>query len=136
MDAVSGVHAKADVRILLNQVAVWVETDVVWNALDLRNAIRYFVQLEIDIGGYVLGHAYDVEIRRAICPEIGLDQIFGTDVPCIKALHQGVDLEARIAAICLTWFQMSCAFSCATSLGEIRSQVRQRFRLTAALTAT
>jgi len=97
--AASSVDAKADVRILLNQVAVWVETDVVWNPLDLRNAVKYFVQLEMDMGGYLLGHAYDVEIRRAICPEIGLDQVFGIDVPCIKALHQGIDLDARIAAM-------------------------------------
>ncbi|MFM0474777.1 hypothetical protein [Paraburkholderia strydomiana] len=95
----SGVDAKADVRILLNQVAVWVETEVEWNALDLRNVVKYLVQLEMDLMGYVLGHAYDVEIRRVICPEIGLDQVFGIDVPCINALHHGIDLEARIAAM-------------------------------------
>jgi hypothetical protein len=97
--AASSVDAKADVRILLNQVAVWVETDIEWNPLDLRNAIRYLVQLEMDMVGYAVGHAYDVEIRRAICPEIGLDQVFGIDVPCISALHRGVDLNARIAAM-------------------------------------
>ncbi|WP_159068968.1 hypothetical protein [Burkholderia metallica] len=96
---VSGVDAKTDVRILMNQVAVWVETDVEWNALDLRNAVRYMVQLEMDIVGFLLGHTYDVEIRRAICPEVGLDVVFGIDVPCIGELHRGVDLHARIAAM-------------------------------------
>jgi len=96
---VSGVNAKADIRILLNQVAVWVETEVEWNALDLRNAVRYLVQLEMDLVGYVLGHTYDVEIRRVICPEIGVDVVFGIDVPCITELHRGVDLDARIAVM-------------------------------------
>jgi len=97
--AASGVDAKADVRIILNQVAVWVETEVEWNALDLRNVVKYLVQLEMDIVGYVLGHTYDVEIRRAICPETGVDVVFGVDVPCISELHRGVDLDARIAAM-------------------------------------
>jgi hypothetical protein len=73
--AASGVDAKADVRILLNQVAVWVETEVEWNALDLRNVVKYLVQLEMDILGYILGHTYDVEIMRAICPEASLDRM-------------------------------------------------------------
>ncbi|MEC5405800.1 hypothetical protein VOM14_09525 [Paraburkholderia sp. MPAMCS5] len=99
LHAASGIDAKADVRIILNQVAVWVETDVEWNPLDLRNAVRYFVQLEMDMVGYVLGHTYDVEIRRAICPEVGFDQVFGINVPCITELHRGVDLNTRIAAM-------------------------------------
>lgn len=97
--AASGVDAKADIRILLNQVAVWVETEVEWNALDLRNVVKYLVQLEMDLVGYVLGHTYDVEIRRVICPEVGLDVVFGIDVPCITELHRGVELDSRIAAM-------------------------------------
>ncbi|WP_166656127.1 hypothetical protein [Paraburkholderia sp. BL10I2N1] len=97
--AASGVDAKADVRILLNQVAVWVETEVEWNALDLRNVVKYLVQLEMDLVGYVLGHTYDVEIRRAICPEVGVDVVFGIDVPCISELHRAVGLDGRIATM-------------------------------------
>ncbi|AXV73560.1 hypothetical protein ACI2S3_07585 [Ralstonia nicotianae] len=95
----SSVDAKADIRILLNQIAVWVETEVEWNALDLRNVVKNLVQLEMDMMGYVLGLTYDVEIRRAICPEIGVDVVFGINVPCISELHRGVDLDTRIAAI-------------------------------------
>lgn len=97
--AASGVDAKADIRILLNQVAVWVETEAEWHALDLRNVVKNLVQLEMDMMGYVLGLTYDVEIRRAICPEIGVDLVFGINVPCISELHRGVDLDARIAAM-------------------------------------
>jgi hypothetical protein len=42
----------------------------------------------MDIVGYVLGHTYDVEIRRVICPEVGLDAVSGIDVPCISELHR------------------------------------------------
>ncbi|MHA6896263.1 hypothetical protein ACQUJT_19595, partial [Ralstonia pseudosolanacearum] len=70
-----------------------------WNALDLRNVVKNLVQLEMDMMGFVLGLTYDVEIRRAICPEIGVDIVFGINVPCISELHRSVDLDARIAAM-------------------------------------
>lgn len=95
----SGHHATVDLRILLNQIAVWVTTDAEWPILDLRNAVKNFVQIEMDMLGYLVGNAYDVEMRRAICPELDLDLVFGVNVPCITELHKGVNLDARIAAM-------------------------------------
>jgi hypothetical protein len=95
----SGAEGEIKFRILLNHIAVWVETEVEWKPLDLRNVVRYFVQLEVDLMGYVLGRTYEVEMRRMICPELDLDLVFGIEVGCIAARSRGIDLDARIAAI-------------------------------------
>jgi hypothetical protein len=99
MHPASGAEGEIKLRILLNQIAVWVETAVEWKPLDLRNVVRHFVQLEVDLMGYLLGRTYEVEMRRMICPEIDLDLVFGIEVGCISARAQGIDLHARVAAI-------------------------------------
>jgi hypothetical protein len=95
----SEVQGSANVRILLNQVAVWVETEVEWKIWDLRNVVRYLVQAEVDMFGFLLGHSYQVEIRRIICPELTVDTVFGIDVPCIKERHDANTLAERVAKL-------------------------------------
>lgn len=79
----SGTSATMTVRILMNHVAAWVDSEVEWGTWDLRNIARYFVQLELNAVGFLIGHAYHAEIRRIICRELNVDQVFGVDMPCI-----------------------------------------------------
>jgi len=62
----SGTEAVAYVSIVLNQIALWVETASEWDILDLRNVAKGTLQNELAIVGYLKGYAYEVEIRRVL----------------------------------------------------------------------
>lgn len=51
---------------------------------DLKNDLRDLISQSASIFGYLLGRYYDVEITRAINPEIGLDIVFGIAIPCLE----------------------------------------------------
>lgn len=95
----SGVKGKAHVSVILNQVAVWIDSDVEWDIFDLRNVVRNLLQNELAIVGYLKGHAYDLEIKRVLNRALGIDYIFGIDIPCIAERNKSIDLDARISAI-------------------------------------
>jgi hypothetical protein len=95
----SGVAAKARVSVLLNQVAVWIDSEVKWDIFDLRNVVKSILQNEIAVIGYLKGYAYEVEIRRVLHPGLGIDYVFGIDIPCIVERNKSIDLAARIASI-------------------------------------
>jgi hypothetical protein len=95
----SGVSAAARVSIVLNQVAVWIYTDVEWDILDLRNLVKTILQNQIAVIGYLKGYAYEVEIRRVLHSDLGIDYVFGIDIPCIAERNKSIDLDARIALI-------------------------------------
>ena len=67
----SGLPGAAKVSIILNQVAVWVETDRAWDIFDLRNVVKNLVQDELAILGYLKGYAYTFEITRVLQPGLG-----------------------------------------------------------------
>lgn len=79
----SGVRAAAKVSIVLNQVAVWVDSEHSWDVHDLRNVVKNIVQSHLAMIGYLKGYAYDIEITRVLSKERGVDWVFGIDVPCI-----------------------------------------------------
>jgi hypothetical protein len=62
----SGVAATARVSVVLNQIAVWIDTEVEWDIVDLRNVVKNILQNELAIIAYLKGYAYDVEIRRTL----------------------------------------------------------------------
>jgi hypothetical protein len=95
----SGIAAKARVSVLLNQVAVWIESEVEWDIFDLRNVVKTILQNEIAVIGYLKGYAYEFEIRRVLHPGLGIDHVFGIDIPCIAERNKSIDLAARIASI-------------------------------------
>jgi hypothetical protein len=95
----SGVSAAARVSVVLNQVAVWIYSDVEWDILDLRNVVKNILQNQVAVIGYLKGYAYEVEIRRVLHPELGIDYVFGIDIPCIAERNESIDLEAKIVSI-------------------------------------
>ena len=95
----SSVSAIAHVSVVLNQVAVWLYSDVEWDIFDLRNAVKTILQNQVAAIGYLKGYAYEVEIRRVLHPELGIDCVFGIDIPCIAERNESIDLDARIALI-------------------------------------
>lgn len=95
----SGTEAVAYVSIILNQVAVWVETANEWNVYDLRNVVKALVQNELAIVGYVKGYAYEVDIKRVMHRALGIDLVFGIDIPCIAERNKDANLAEAVEAI-------------------------------------
>ena len=92
-------QATARISIVLNQVAVWVDTNIVWDIHDLRNVVKAMVSHELEVVGFIKGLAYDVEIRRVLNPEHEVDYVFGVEIPCIADRNKGIDLSARASEI-------------------------------------
>jgi hypothetical protein len=95
----SGTEATASVSIVLNQVALWVDSAVEWDIFDLRNVAKNILQNELAIVGYLKGYAYEVEIRRLLNRGLGIDHVFGIDIPCIAERNKAVDLGKEIPRI-------------------------------------
>lgn len=49
---VSDIIAIARVSIILNQIAVWIESEHVWDVYDLRNVVKNVVQNHLTMVGY------------------------------------------------------------------------------------
>lgn len=79
----SGVAGIAKVSIVLNQVAVWLESDYEWDIFDLRNVVKSLVQGDLDKIGYLKGHVYDFQITRVLNQSRSIDHVFGIDIPCL-----------------------------------------------------
>ena len=95
----SGTEATASVSIVLNQIAVWVDSKVEWDIFDLRNVAKSILQNELAIVGYLRGYAYEVEIRRVMNRGLGIDYVFGIDIPCIAERNKDIDLGKEISRI-------------------------------------
>jgi len=92
----SGVRAKAQVSIVLNQVVVWIDSEHNWDIHDLRNVVKNIVQSHLAMIGYLMGYAYSFEITRVLSKERGIDWVFGIDIPCIANRNQSVDLNEAL----------------------------------------
>lgn len=89
----------AKVEILLNQIAVWIQSPHAWNVYDLRNVVTNIVRGELSVIGYLEGHAYDFEITRVLSPERQIDFVFGVDTSCISQRARSitnVEMAAKI----------------------------------------
>jgi hypothetical protein len=95
----SGVEASASVSVVLNQVAVWIDSAIEWDIFDLRNVVKSVLQNELAVVGYLKGYAYEVEIRRVLNRGRGIDYVFGIDIPCIAERNKAIELEREIAKI-------------------------------------
>lgn len=95
----SGSAGEARVSIVLNQVAVWVNSDHAWNIFDLRNVVRSIVQNHLAMVGYLKGYAYDFEITRVLSLSRRIDYVFGIDIPCIAGREQSLDLPEALAKL-------------------------------------
>ncbi len=92
----SRVAGVAKVSIVLNQVAVWIESDHEWDIFDLRNVVKNLVQSNLDMVGYIKGYSYDFEITRVLNPSRSVDYVFGIDIPCLADRNKSLDLNAEL----------------------------------------
>lgn len=95
----SGLTGEAKVSIVLNQVAVWVESEHDWDIFDLRNVVKNIVQGELAMVGYLKGYAYESEITRVLHQGRGIDRVFGIDIPCIAKRGESVDLPEALSRL-------------------------------------
>lgn len=89
----SGINGEVKVSIVLNQVAVWVESAHDWDVFDLRNVVKTVVQSQLAMVGYLKGYAYDFEITRVLSQSRGIDYVFGIDMPCLAERGKLIDLQ-------------------------------------------
>lgn len=92
----SGVCSQAKVSIILNQVAVRVESQHEWDIFDLRNVVKTILQNELAMIGYLKGYAYDFEVTRVLNQSRGIDCVFGIDIPCIADRANSIELNSAI----------------------------------------
>jgi hypothetical protein len=85
--------------VILNQIALWIETDADWDVYDLRNVAKTLVLNELEVVGYLKGYTYDVEIRRVLNRELNIDHVYGVDIPCLANRTPDADFLQRVAEI-------------------------------------
>lgn len=95
----TGTRGKATVSIILNQVAVWVESKHDWDIYDLRNVIKYIVQNELAIIGYLKGYAYEFQMIRIINQSRKIDYVFGIDIPCLAERGKSINLNEALSSL-------------------------------------
>ncbi|WP_161864829.1 hypothetical protein [Pseudomonas yangonensis] len=95
----SGVSGTARVSIILNQIAVWVESEHEWDIFDLRNVVKNIIQNDLAMVGYVKGYAYDFEITRVLNKSRGIDYVFGIDIPCITDRGDMIDVQDALVTL-------------------------------------
>jgi hypothetical protein len=96
---VSGVKGVANVSIILNQVAVRVESEHNWDIFDLRNVVKNIVQNQLAMVGYLMGYAYDFEVTRVLNQSREIDYVFGIDIPCLTERVKVIDLPGALAKL-------------------------------------
>lgn len=95
----SGVEGAARVSIVLNQLAVHVDTEHEWDIFDLRNVVLSLVQGQLAMVGYLLGYAYEVQVARVISLGRGIDYVFGIEVPCVSGRCAPERIEESLAEL-------------------------------------
>ena len=95
----TGTEGTAKISIVLNQIAVWVETEENCDIFDLRNFVVNLVQDHLAMLSYLKGYAYDLEITRVLNPSRGIDYVFGIDIPCISERGKSIDLQKEMSRL-------------------------------------
>jgi len=95
----SGASGRAKVSILLNQIAVWVESGSELDIHTLRNIVRNLVGHHLAMLGYVRGFAYDFEVTRVLNSSLGIDYVFGIDIPCISEPRKEIDIRGSLSRL-------------------------------------
>lgn len=95
----SGETGKAEISIVLNQLSVTVHTEKEWNIFDLRNVVKHIVQTNLAMIGYIKGYAYDLEITRVLNSTLGVDYVFGIDIPAIAKPRESIDLASKLGEL-------------------------------------
>lgn len=95
----SGAIGIAKISIILNQVAVWVDSEHDWDIFDLRNVVKTIVQDQLSMIGYLKGYAYDFHISRVLNQSCSVNYVFGIDIPCIEERGRSIDLNEAMAEL-------------------------------------
>ena len=94
---------RARINVVLNNITVWWFVDAEWDLFDLRNTVVRAVLSEISIIGYIKGFGYDVEIRHVLHNALGVDYVYGIDIPCLVQRNAAVDLNKRFGEMPGKW---------------------------------
>jgi|SRR5471030_91925 len=71
------------VSVINNQVAVWIDSPWPWDIHDLRNAVASHLMHQLAVLGFLVGHAYDLELTRIVASDGSVDYVYGIDIPCL-----------------------------------------------------
>jgi hypothetical protein len=99
VDLASKREATAKVSIILNQVAVTVQTEDERDIYDLRNIVKNVLQSHLAILGYIHAYAYDLEITRVINSARNVDYVFGIDIPGLADQIASFDKDGAVAKL-------------------------------------
>jgi hypothetical protein len=142
---------RASINVVLNNVTVWWHTDDEWDLYDLRNTVARAVLNEISIIGFVRGYGYDVEIRQVLHSALGIDYVYGIEIPCLVDRNAAIDLNKRFNEIrlktsgelgiylahCLEDLRVAMkyphdtAFHCHRAMESLRHYCAKRFKIDA-----
>lgn len=95
----SAFQNNAKISVILNQVLVWIDSEEEWDIFDLHNVVKFLVQSQLNIIGFLKGYYYELEITRVINSNREIDWVFGIDIPCISQRNEGIDLNEKMQAL-------------------------------------
>jgi hypothetical protein len=95
----SGGICSADVTILCNQVAIWLNSDSEIQTLDLKHLVNYLVIDQLSAISYLVGCVYDFQITRVINRNTGVDYVYGVENQVIYGRRGQGNIEADLAKI-------------------------------------
>ena len=95
----SGEKADAKVSVILNQIAVTVETNSEIDIFDLRNVVKNILQGHLAMIGFIHGHTYDFEVTRVINSQREIDFVFGIDIPDLSKRHASFNPETMLSRL-------------------------------------
>jgi hypothetical protein len=95
----TGQRCSAKVSILLNQVAVWLDTEEEMSFADLKNLSNYMVLNLLYVFSFLNGYTYDFQVTRAINRERNADVVFGIDHPVIAARRPVIDYPVVVKKV-------------------------------------
>jgi hypothetical protein len=91
--------SKASISIVLNQIAVSIDSETEWDILDLRNTVIDIVQDLLATVSFTRGCAYDFVITRVLNRERNIDYVFGIDIPVLFEARKSIDINTKAREI-------------------------------------
>lgn len=88
-----------DVRILMNQLLVYVEGDDVFDPFTMRNFVQGLVEDDLAKVAFITGHSYRAEVMRVINDSLGWDEVYGINNTLIQHYYPIKDYKASLERI-------------------------------------
>ncbi|CAX58619.1 conserved uncharacterized protein [Erwinia billingiae Eb661] len=90
---------KVDVRILMNQLLVYVEGEDVFDMFTMRNFVQGIVEQDLAKVAFITGHSYRAEVMRVINDSLAWDEVYGINNTLITQHFPINDYDASLARI-------------------------------------